>query len=32
MSGGEVSGQIYNGQVIRDDTDNMVNHAVYHYF
>jgi hypothetical protein len=26
---GEVFGQIYNGQVIRDD---MVNHVVYHYF
>jgi hypothetical protein len=29
---GEVSGQIYNGQVICDDTDDMVNHVVYHYF
>jgi hypothetical protein len=29
---GEVSGQIYNGRVIRDDTDDMVNHVVYHYF
>jgi hypothetical protein len=29
---GEVSGQIYNGQVIRDDTNNMINHVVYHYF
>jgi hypothetical protein len=27
----EVSGQIYNGRVIRDDTDDMVNHVVYHY-
>jgi hypothetical protein len=29
---GEVSGQIYNGRVIRDDTDDMINHVVYHYF
>jgi hypothetical protein len=29
---GEVSGQIYNGWVIRDDTDDMINHVVYHYF
>jgi hypothetical protein len=29
---GEVSGQIYNGRVIRDDTDDMVHHVVYHYF
>jgi hypothetical protein len=29
---GKVSGQIYNGRVIRDDTDDMVNHVVYHYF
>jgi hypothetical protein len=28
----EVSGQIYNGRVIRDDTDDMVHHVVYHYF
>jgi hypothetical protein len=28
----EVSGQIYNGRVIRDDMDDMVNHVVYHYF
>jgi hypothetical protein len=28
----EVSGQIYNGQVTRDDTDDMVNHVVYNYF
>jgi hypothetical protein len=28
----EVSGQIYNGRVIRDDTDDMVDHVVYHYF
>jgi hypothetical protein len=29
---GEVSGQIYNGRVIRDDTNDMINHVVYHYF
>jgi hypothetical protein len=29
---GEVSGQIYNGRVIRDDTYDMVNHVVYQYF
>jgi hypothetical protein len=29
---GEVSGQIYSGRVIRDDTDDMVHHVVYHYF
>jgi hypothetical protein len=29
---GEVSGQIYNGRVVRDDVDGMVNHVVYHYF
>jgi hypothetical protein len=29
---GEVSGQIYNGRVVRDDVDDMVNHVVYHYF
>jgi hypothetical protein len=29
---GEVSGQIYNGRVIRDDVDDMINHVVYHYF
>jgi hypothetical protein len=29
---GEVFGQIYNGGVIRDDTDNMVHHVVYQYF
>jgi hypothetical protein len=29
---GEVSGQIYNGRVVRDDTDEMINHVVYHYF
>jgi hypothetical protein len=29
---GEVSGQIYNGRVIRDDTGAMINHVVYHYF
>jgi hypothetical protein len=29
---GEVSGQIYNGRVIRDDTDDMVHHVVYQYF
>jgi hypothetical protein len=28
----EVSGQIYNGRVVRDDTDDMINHVVYHYF
>jgi hypothetical protein len=28
----EVSGQIYNGRVIRDDTDDMIHHVVYHYF
>jgi hypothetical protein len=28
----EVSGKIYNGRVIRDDTDDMINHAVYNYF
>jgi hypothetical protein len=25
-------GQIYNGRVIRDDTDDMVHHVVYQYF
>jgi hypothetical protein len=29
---GEVSGQIYNGRVVRNDVDDMVNHVVYHYF
>jgi hypothetical protein len=29
---GEVFGQIYNGRVIRDDTDDMIHHVVYHYF
>jgi hypothetical protein len=29
---GEVSGQIYNGRVIRDDTDDMINHVVCNYF
>jgi hypothetical protein len=29
---GVVSGQIYNGKVVRDDTDDMINHVVYHYF
>jgi hypothetical protein len=29
---GEVSGQIYNGRVIHDDTDDMINHVVYQYF
>jgi hypothetical protein len=29
---GEVSDQIYNGGVVRDDTDDMINHVVYHYF
>jgi hypothetical protein len=29
---GEVSGQIYNGRMIRDDTDDMTHHVVYHYF
>jgi hypothetical protein len=29
---GEVSGQIYNGRVIRDNIDDMINHVVYHYF
>jgi hypothetical protein len=28
----KVSGQIYNGRVIRDDTDDMVNHVVYNFF
>jgi hypothetical protein len=28
---GEVSGQIYNGRVVCDDTDDMVGHVVYHY-
>jgi hypothetical protein len=29
---GEVSGQIYNGRVVCDDTDDMVNNVVYYYF
>jgi hypothetical protein len=29
---GEVSGQIYNGRVVRDDMDDMINHVIYHYF
>jgi hypothetical protein len=29
---GEVSDQIYNGRVVRDDVDDMINHVVYHYF
>jgi hypothetical protein len=29
---GEVSGQIYNGRVIRDDRDDIDNHVVYNYF
>jgi hypothetical protein len=29
---GEVSGQIYNGRVVRDDVDDMINLVVYHYF
>jgi hypothetical protein len=29
---GEVYGQIYNGRVIHDDTDDMIHHVVYHYF
>jgi hypothetical protein len=29
---GEVSSQIYNGRVIRDDTYDMIHHVVYHYF
>jgi hypothetical protein len=28
---GEVSGQIYNGRVVRDNVDDM-DHVVYHYF
>jgi hypothetical protein len=28
----KVSGQIYNGRVIRDDMDDMINHVVYNYF
>jgi hypothetical protein len=27
-----VSGQIYNDRVVRDDSDDMVNHVVYDYF
>jgi hypothetical protein len=26
----EVSGQIYNGNVVRDDTDDMIDHITYH--
>jgi hypothetical protein len=29
---GEVYSQIYNGWVIRNDTDDMIHHVVYHYF
>jgi hypothetical protein len=29
---GEVSSEIYNGRVIRDDTDDMIHHVIYHYF
>jgi hypothetical protein len=29
---GEVSGQIYNGRVVRYDIDDMINHVVYYYF
>jgi hypothetical protein len=29
---GEVFGPIYNGRVVRDDSDDMVNHVVSHYF
>jgi hypothetical protein len=29
---GEVSGQIYNGWVVHDDVDDMVNNVGYHYF
>jgi hypothetical protein len=32
MTSGEVPDQIYNGRVVRGDTNNMINHVVYHYF
>jgi hypothetical protein len=28
----KVSDQIYNGRVISDDTDDMVNHVIYNFF
>jgi hypothetical protein len=29
---GEFFYQIYNGRVVRDNVDDMINHVVYHYF